>query len=150
MSLDVYLEVEHAAEVGSDPFIYVRVGGRTRSVSRAEWDILYPGREPVMVTQENETMTVYHGNITHNLGKMAKAAGIYPALWRPEEVGIVKAGNLVEPLQKGLAELRADPERFEALNPENGWGTYEGLLAFAAEYLIACMVYPEATIRVWR
>lgn len=30
-------------------------------------------------------------NITHNLGRMAKEAGIYQHLWRPEEIGVTKA-----------------------------------------------------------
>jgi hypothetical protein len=28
----------------------------------------------------------YQSNITHNLGSMAEAAGIYQALWHPEEI----------------------------------------------------------------
>jgi len=35
--------------------------------------------------------SVYDANITHNLGAMAEAAGIYKHLWRPEEIGITKA-----------------------------------------------------------
>lgn len=35
--------------------------------------------------------TLYSRNITHNLGRMAQAAGIYECLWRPEEHGITHA-----------------------------------------------------------
>ena len=65
---------------------------------------------------------VYSANITHNLGKMASEAGIYKCLWRPEEVEITKAKELIEPLSRGLALLKGDPERFKAFNASNGWG----------------------------
>lgn len=33
-----------------------------------------------------EERTVFSANITHNLGEMADKAGIYKALWRPEDL----------------------------------------------------------------
>ena len=51
------------------------------------------------LTEEDET--VYDANITHNLGKMAGEAGIYEALWRPEEIDKTKASEIVELLEKG-------------------------------------------------
>ena len=45
---------------------------------------------------------VFTSNITHNLGKMAEAAGIYKHLWCPEEIGITKAKQLIQPLKKDL------------------------------------------------
>lgn len=93
---------------------------------------------------------IYSGNVTHNLGKMATEAGIYQHLWRPDELGITKAGQLIKPLQEGLALLKSDPKRFNKLNPENGWGTYDGLVKFVEEYLNACGENPEADVSVWR
>ena len=153
MSLDVYLEVPAARGTDHGELeerIYVRVDGRTRQVTRKEWDELYPGREPVVARIPDADGSVFSANITHNLGKMAAEAGIYEQLWRPEEVGITHARQLVEPLRDGLGELNADPERFKAFNPENGWGNYEGLCAFTAEYLAACERWPEAEVRVWK
>jgi hypothetical protein len=34
---------------------------------------------------------LYWFNITHNLNKMARKAGLYQCLWRPEEIGITTA-----------------------------------------------------------
>ena len=93
---------------------------------------------------------VYERNITHNLNKMAKDAGIYMHLWRPDEIGIEYAAQLIEPLQCGLALLLSDPERFRALNPDNGWGNYDGLVDFVGSYLEACEKHPGAKIEVSR
>ena len=93
---------------------------------------------------------IYDRNITHNLNKMAEEAGIYKHLWRPEELGITEAWQLVEPLRAGLALLMAEPGRFKALNPPNGLGSYEGLVEFVNDYLHACEENKEATVRVSR
>lgn len=98
----------------------------------------------------DEYQGIYSNNITHNLGKMANAAGIYKYLWRPDEISITKAIELIEPLRAGLVCLKAHPERFKKLNPENGWGDYEGLIAFVADYLAACEKNPTADISVSR
>ncbi len=45
-------------------------------------------------------------SITHNLGNMADSAGIYRHIWRPEEIGIDKASQLIVPLETGLLELK--------------------------------------------
>ncbi len=94
--------------------------------------------------------TIYSENITHNLNTMADKAGIYKHLWRPEEIGITTAEQLIEPLRAGLKELRAKPEYFKQFNPENGWGTYEGLCSFVENYLNECVENPDATIEVSR
>jgi len=94
--------------------------------------------------------TVYSANITHNLGKMADVAGIYGALWRPDEHGLTHARDLIEPLRSGLADLRARPAFFVAFNAPNGWGTYEHLVPFVEQYLAACLEYPDAKVRVSR
>jgi hypothetical protein len=80
----------------------------------------------LMRTQPTE---VYEANITHNLNKMAVEAGIYECLWRPDDIGITKAEQLIEPLTKGLALLKSDPRRFEAFNSPNGWGNVRAFRA---------------------
>jgi len=104
------------------------------------------GHEHTAIRQEY----VYSANITHNLNVMAEEAGIYQCLWRPEEVGITHASQLIEPLRKGLAMMKADPLRFQKLNPSNGWGTYQDFIPWIEKYIVACEQYPDATIRVSR
>lgn len=148
MSLDVYLTLPGVQQSASER-IYIREDGQTKEVTRAQWDARYPGQEP-MTSVEIESDTVYSANITHNLNKMADEAGIYKALWRPEEIGVTKAEQLIPLLRDGLALLKSDAARFKAFNPSNGWGTYEGLRQFVADYLVACEEYPSAEVSVSR
>lgn len=151
MSLDVYLEMPGAVRSVGGSGIFVRESGSTREITRAEWDAAHPGVEPVTFTSEDGgSDVVYSANITHNLNKMAAEAGIYEPLWRPDEIGVTMAEQLVAPLTAGLALLESDPERFKAFNPSNGWGDYDGLVGFVREYLAACLENPAATVRVWR
>jgi hypothetical protein len=71
-------------------------------------------------------------------------------LWRPDEIGITKASELIIPLAHGLHRLVTDKARFVAMNPENGWGSYDSLVAFIREYILACLEYPDATVSVSR
>lgn len=94
--------------------------------------------------------TVFERNITHNLTEMADKAGIYKCIWRPEELGITKAGDLIILLETGLEKLKSDPEYYRTFNPPNGWGSYEGFVCAVGEYLQACKDNPDAEIGVWR
>jgi hypothetical protein len=93
---------------------------------------------------------LFERNITHNLGKMAREAGIYEALWRPEEINVTTAEQLVPLLTAGLETLQGNPIHFRKFNPENGWGNYEGLVKFVEKYLEACIVHPDAEVRACR
>lgn len=97
-----------------------------------------------------ESECFYDENITHNLTGMASEAGIYQHLWRPEEIEITHARQLIEPLQAAIDMLRKEPDRFKKFNPANGWGNYQGFLHFVTAYLAACKQYPDATIQVSR
>ena len=99
---------------------------------------------------EMRPVEVFERNITHNLARMADAAGLYTPLWRPELLQATKASELIGPIESGLATLKADRARFKEYEPENGWGSYDGLVRFAESYLAACREYPDAQIRVCR
>lgn len=93
---------------------------------------------------------VFEKNITHNLGRMADAAGLYECLWRPDELGITTASQLIEPLRTGLKNLVDNAESLKQFNPTNKWGDYDGLVEFVTEYLAACEQAPDATVSVDR
>lgn len=92
--------------------------------------------------------TVYDANITHNLAEMANAAGIYEALWRPEELGYgtTLAAHLIPLLEEGLRKLEENPEYFRRYEPPNKWGDYDGFVRFVSRYLEACKANPDATV----
>lgn len=150
MSLDVYLRMP-GAQVKPRSGIFIRENGAKRQISRQEWDARYPDREPFqLLACDEETDEVYSDNITHNLNIMAREAGIYKHLWRPDEIGVTQAEQLIEPLMAGLNTLRSDPDKFKAFNPDNGWGDYDGLCSFVEGYLVACQLHPAATVEVSR
>ncbi len=93
---------------------------------------------------------LYWANITHNLNRMAAEAGIYQHLWRPDELGITIARELIAPLTDGLALMKLNPARFEPFNSPNGWGTYENFVPWIERYLKACIANPTAHVRVNR
>ena len=93
---------------------------------------------------------VYEANITHNLAAMAKAANLYDVIWHPDNNGITKARELIEPLKKGLDLLLSDSNKFKMYNSPNGWGTYADFITFISLYLTACTENQDATISVSR
>lgn len=107
----------------------------------------------LMVTKPT---SVYSGNITHNLGKMANAVvlsngkTLYDVLWRPDEHGFKYASDISELLDEGFNILLSSPEEYKKYNPENGWGTYDGLVDFVYRYRNACWDNMDAELSVSR
>ena len=100
-------------------------------------------------TEESETV-VFDANITHNLNKMAMEAGIYEYLWRPEEIDVYLAGDIIEPVKIALADMKARPAYYQQWDSPNGWGLYKNFVPWIERYLEACIAHPEATIYVSR
>ena len=93
---------------------------------------------------------VFSSNITHNLGKMASACGVYYACWRPEEINCTRAKHILPMLEDGVKNLESYPEFYKTFDSPNGWGLYIHFLPWLKEYTEACREYPEAKIRVSR
>lgn len=143
MSLDIWGYVHIEQDPETPIYIYDEVG-TWRKLTRAEWVAAFPN-----FTLDNDapvSETVFDHNITHNLGKMADAAGFYKYLWRHEEMGIETAQQLIEPLINGIAELVANPDKYRPLSASNGWGTYEQFLPWLRRLLQDCKNYPYALI----
>lgn len=47
-----------------------------------------------------------------------------------------------------IAEMAANPEPYEALNPENGWGDYGTFLNFLRRLWALCVNYPSGRIAI--
>ena len=92
----------------------------------------------------------YSRNITHNLNTMAKKAWIYEHLWRPDEINIKKASELIKPLEAWLKKLKAKPEYYKKFNASNWRWLYEHFVEFVDDYLEACKKYPDMDVWVSR
>jgi len=147
MSLDVYLKVDEPL-VHRGTGVFIRDGGKTKELTPDEVLDRWPDAD--VSYSQTVSDVAYTANITHNLNSMAEAAGIYKELWRPDELGLTKAKELIAPLEAGFIKLVTKPENFTKYNPENGWGTYDGLVEFVKNYLVACQTYPESRIEVSR
>ena len=118
---------------------------------------------------DNNGKLIWSKNITHNLNKMAEAAGLYEALWCPyrlsnqyssfmtyeEEMSLenrlqIKAKDIYDYVKKGHRELTENPEKYTKYNPLNGWGSYETLVEFVFDYMTVLFLYPEAIIKCER
>lgn len=166
MSLDVYL-TERTPIKKKGTGVFIRKNGQTVELTIEEVKEKFPDAE--VEENEFETSEVFDYNITHNLTEMANACGLYEPLWRPhllksnwietkdydkecrfETDNPSEAWEIVAKLKEGIKELKSNPEKYKKYNPDNGWGSYEGLLRFAEEYLKACENYPNAIIGVSR
>jgi hypothetical protein len=59
-----------------------------------------------------------------------------------------QAGDADELFDALIAGLEAEPERFRAMNPANGWGDYERLLVVLREMRAHGKEWPSATWRI--
>lgn len=89
-------------------------------------------------------------NITHNLAKMVN---VYAPIWHPNDPPFPryeKAMDLIPLLAHGLEMLYKDPKYYRTFEPENKWGTYDGLIKALEAIKHACFEYqqarPEASI----
>ena len=93
---------------------------------------------------------LYSCNITHNLSTMANKAGIFEALWKPEEIDAIYAKDIIDIVIKGLKDLKERPEYFSKFNASNGWGIYKHFVPFVEMYLDALKLYPESKLIIDR
>lgn len=119
--------------------------------SRADIDATYTKLQAIkdeleQLEDDFEEAKLSSLNVTHNLNNMAKAVGLYEVLWRPEELAISTASQMIAPLEKGIDELVANPDKYNKFNPPNGYGSYEDFIGFCKSVLHNCREYPDAVI----
>lgn len=150
MSLDIYI-ISPTPIKKKSTGIWVRDDGKTRELSKAEAQEKYPDAD----IQEIEITTneFWHGNITHNLNKMAQECKIecdpqheglslYDLLWRDDYPWEMSHLEYTQCLMACLVSLTDEPERYKLFNPSNGWGTYEQLVEFVKSFIHALVDEP--------
>lgn len=93
--------------------------------------------------EETRPITVFDANMTHNVSRMWRKAGIYDALYKSQ--GRI-AGDVVRELRVGLQKMLDNREEYEKLNPENGWGSYASAINFLRDVIIGCEDNPKGTV----
>jgi hypothetical protein len=58
------------------------------------------------------------------------------------------AQEAIERITDALRKLEADPKKYKAMNPANGWGSYEGAMMFLQDIRSACMRHPDGKLSV--
>ena len=89
---------------------------------------------------------IFQTNTTGNLHKMAKELGVYEYLWTPKKLKITKANQLIEPLTKALANLKANEEHYKKFDAPNGFGVYSDFVFFIEDLLNACTKFPDTLV----
>jgi hypothetical protein len=94
VSLDVYLRIPGAPPRVSSG-IFVRENGATHELTRDEWDLRYPGREPAVanITDCESDTSVLDANITHNLGTCGSKYPHEAHEWQQMEPVIWRGGR---------------------------------------------------------
>lgn len=86
------------------------------------------------------------GNMTYNIRPMFDHAfGVED--WK-EVVWGKKALDVIPDIFFAHKMMKDNPEEFKPLEPENGWGSYEGALGYLYKLLVACCENPDCTIHI--
>lgn len=91
--------------------------------------------------------TVMEQTITHNIAPMWSEAGCYDALYNSAGK---RAADVVGEMAAALEAMKADPDKYRAMEPVNKWGDYDGAVEWLAKAIEAFRAHPTAVIEVWR
>lgn len=57
------------------------------------------------------------------------------------------SGELIAPLESGIAAMKSDQDRFDKFNAPNGWGTRVQFIPWLEKLLVACRTRPLHRVR---
>jgi hypothetical protein len=86
----------------------------------------------------------FEQNVTYNLGGMFRQA-LGRGLDEFDGAPAVEAAGI---LRQGVRDMEDRPDFYKAMNPPNGWGSYEGARQFLRDLGDACADHPDLWIRV--
>lgn len=96
-------------------------------------------------TGGNSSACVFDRNMTSNVAPMWREAGADLA-----NMDGKPATECTGALTAAIDAMRADPDKYRAMNPPNGWGSYESCLDYLTSIRDACVEHPACTLRVSR
>ena len=146
MSLDLYI-ISPEPVIKRGTGVFVRKNGQNIELkTKEEVRKHFPDSDLSRISEYEYTDEDYwHGNITHNMGKMAGHVPVegtnltlYDFLWKPEEHGFLVAGSpgFRDGMLHGFLYLRGHKDSLIQYNPQNGWGDYDLLLGFTEDFLL--------------
>ncbi len=107
---------------------------------------------------DGESIELREWNYTHNVNRMIGAAleGEDMQSYWAKHLGPCwfdlidkKTCKEAQPIfDRIVTEFEADPEKYEAFNPDNGWGSYKTLLPVLKDIQKASREHPSATWHV--
>ena len=98
-------------------------------------------------SKEPHWLELHDANYTHNVTPMWAEAGVYEMLYGYDEwerPRVALASEMIPVLEEGRRRMEAEPLKYIAMNPPNGWGDYGTALEFLRGLLRACKEHPKA------
>ena len=89
--------------------------------------------------------TVCCGNYTFNVFEMLSKA-FHRDDWK--YIHGKQARHALKDLHKAIQNMALYPDKYKAMNPENGWGSYDGALNWLTKIYSKCTEYPEYYIYI--
>jgi hypothetical protein len=95
-------------------------------------------------TGKSMTEVLDLGNYTYNVSKMyykAIPGGI-------KSLHGKSAGESAPIIKAAISDMESNPEEYEKLNPENGWGDYNGAIRFLKDLIPGMEEHPATTVLI--
>jgi len=96
-------------------------------------------------TPDGEWVEVVDGH-TYNLSPMWRVALPEVIDGSTSELEGWSCAALLPHLDRGLLDAVRNAKEYERLNPENGWGDYEGFFEIFARFVRLCHEYPSGVV----
>jgi hypothetical protein len=93
-----------------------------------------------------QSLELYDRNVTYNLSPMFyKAFDLEDGIRGLDKMLCSEAAPHIE---EAIRRMTTDKDEYVKLNPENGWGTYDGAMEFLNEWFDAVREHPKARVYV--
>lgn len=116
-----------------DAYLRAVVDGNEFTIPGCEWNYTHNcNRMMATVLEENGAKVDHHWLIGHMGGSWFEMLDKMSGVSGSQFLGLVISG------------LESNPDKFRAMNPSNGWGSYDGVLAVLRKMKAASDKYPSA------